>query len=304
MSATESQKSAHIHAPKDFGRAFAIGVTLNFGFVVVEALFGILAHSLALIADAGHNLGDVLGLVLSWVASVLAKTAPTERRTYGLRSSSILAALFNAIVLLVSVGAIAWEAIRRFGVPIEVAGTTVIWVSLVGIAINTVTALMFFSGRKGDLNIRSAFLHMAADAAVSAGVVVAGIAIVMTGLHWIDPTVSLIIAAVIVWGTWGLFRDSVNLALQAVPSGIDLGKVRAYLAGLPNVAAVHDLHIWPMSTTETALTAHLEMPAGSPGDAFLHEVCEHLHQEFGIEHSTIQLEQNAESCSLAPERMV
>lgn len=304
MSAAESQKSVHTHAPKDFGRAFAIGVALNFGFVVIEALFGVFAHSLALIADAGHNLGDVLGLVLSWVASVLAKTAPTERRTYGLRSSSILAALFNAILLLVSVGAIAWEAIRRFGVPIDVAGKTVVWVSLVGIAINTATALMFYSGRKGDLNIRSAFLHMAADAAVSAGVVVAGIAIVLTGLHWIDPTVSLIIAAVIVWGTWGLFRDSVNLALQAVPSGIELSKVRAYLAGLPNVTAIHDLHIWPMSTTETALTVHLEIPAGAPGDVFLQEVCEHLHQEFGIEHSTIQIEQNAKSCSLAPERMV
>jgi cobalt-zinc-cadmium efflux system protein len=304
VSADESHKPTHAHASKDFGRAFAIGVTLNFGFVVVEVLFGIFANSLALIADAGHNLSDVLGLVLAWVASMLAKTAPTERRTYGLRSSSILAALFNAILLLVSVGAIAWEAIRRFGVPIEVAGKTVIWISLVGIAVNTATALMFSSGRKGDLNIRSAFLHMTADAAVSAGVVLAGIAIVFTGLHWIDPTVSLIIAAVIVWGTWGLLRDSVNLALQAVPSGIDLGKVREYLAGLPNVTAVHDLHIWPMSTTETALTAHLEMPTDSPGDAFLKEICEHLHEEFSIEHSTIQIEQNAKSCSLASERMV
>jgi len=294
----------HSHAPKDFGRAFAIGVTLNFGFVIVEVLFGIFAHSLALIADAGHNLGDVLGLVLAWVASILAKTAPTDRRTYGLRSSSILAALFNAIFLLVSVGAIIWEAIRRFGVPIEVAGKTVIWVSLVGIAINTATALMFFSGRKGDLNIRGAFLHMAADAAVSAGVVVAGIAIVFTGLHWIDPTVSLIIAAVIVWGTWGLLRDSVNLALQAVPRGIDLGEVREYLAALPNVTTVHDLHVWPMSTTETALTVHLEMPTGSRADPFLLEVCEHLREEFGIEHSTIQIERNAKSCSLAPERLV
>ena len=300
MSAHESHSHDHSHAPKDFGRAFAIGVALNFGFVVVEVLFGIFAHSLALIADAGHNLGDVLGLVLAWVASILAKTTPTDRRTYGLRSSSILAALFNAIFLLVSVGGIVWEAIRRFGIRIEVAGNTVIWVSLVGIAINTVTALMFFSGRKGDLNIRSAFLHMAADAAVSAGVVVAGIAIVFTGRHWIDPTVSLIIAVVIVWGTWGLLRDSVNLALQAVPRGIDLGEVREYLAALPDVTAVHDLHVWPMSTTQTALTVHLEIPIGSPGDAFLQKVCEHLHHEFGIEHSTIQIEQNAESCALAP----
>ena len=304
MSADQFKESEHTHTPKDFGRAFAIGVALNFGFVVAEVLAGIFAHSLALIADAGHNLGDVLGLALAWVASILAKTAPTVRRTYGLRSSSILAALFNGIFLLVSVGGIVWEAIRRFGVPVDVAGKTVIYVSLVGIAINTATALMFLSGRKGDLNIRSAFLHMTADAAVSAGVVVAGIAIVFTGLHWIDSTVSLIIAAVIVWGTWELLRESLNLALQAVPKGIDLGEVREYLVGLPNVTTVHDLHIWPMSTTETALTAHLEMPTGSPGDQFLHEICEHLHNRFGIEHSTIQIEQNAECCSLAPERMV
>ena len=304
MSADQFEEPEHTHTPKDFGRAFAIGVALNFGFVVAEVLAGIFAHSLALIADAGHNLGDVLGLALAWVASILAKTAPTVRRTYGLRSSSILAALFNGIFLLVSVGGIVWEAIRRFGVPVDVAGKTVIYVSLVGIAINTATALMFLSGRKGDLNIRSAFLHMTADAAVSAGVVVAGIAIVFTGLHWIDSTVSLIIAAVIVWGTWELLRESLNLALQAVPKGIDLGEVREYLAGLPNVTAVHDLHIWPMSTTETALTAHLEMPTGSPGDQFLHEVCEYLHNRFGVEHSTIQIEQNAECCSLALERML
>src|SRR5438094_6300940 len=190
----------HAHSPKSFSGAFAVGVGLNFGFVVVEVIFGIFAHSLSLIADAGHNMGDVLGLVLAWVASVLVKTPATDRRTYGLRSSSILAALFNAIFLLVSVGAIAWEAIRRFGVPIEVAGKTVIYVSLVGIAINTATALMFMSGRKGDLNIRSAFLHMAADAAISAGVVIAGLAILFTGRHWIDPIVSLLICAVIVWG--------------------------------------------------------------------------------------------------------
>jgi cobalt-zinc-cadmium efflux system protein len=294
----------HSHSPKSFGTAFAIGVALNFAFVVLEVVFGIFAHSLALVADAGHNMGDVLGLVLAWAASALMKRPATERRTYGFRSSSILAALFNAIFLLVSVGAIAWEAIRRFGVPVEVAGKTVIWISLVGIVINTATAAMFVSGRKGDLNIRGAFMHMAADAAVSAGVVVAGVAIVFTGLHWIDPVASLIIAAVIIWGTWGLFRDSVNLALQAVPTEINLGEVREYLAALPNVTTVHDLHIWPMSTTQTALTVHLEMPTGSAGDEFLHDVCEHLHERFGIEHSTIQIEQNAESCSLAPERAV
>lgn len=294
----------HSQPPKEFGRAFAIGIALNFGFVVIEAIFGIFAHSLALIADAGHNMGDVLGLVLAWAAISFAKTAPTDRRTYGLRSSSILAALFNALFLLISVGAIAWEAIRRFSIRIEVAGKTVIWVSLVGIAINTATAMMFTSGRKGDLNIRGAFMHMAADAAVSAGVVLAGIAILITGLHWIDPMVSLIVAAVITWGTWGLLRESMNLALQAVPEAIDLAEVRKYLASLPHVTAVHDLHVWPMSTTETALTVHLEMPASSAGDAFLHEVCEYLHHEFGIEHSTIQIEQNAESCSLAQERVI
>ena len=294
----------HSQPPKEFGRAFAIGIALNFGFVVIEVIFGIFAHSLALIADAGHNMGDVLGLVLAWAAISFAKTAPTDRRTYGLRSSSILAALFNALFLLISVGAIAWEAIRRFSIRIEVAGKTVIWVSLVGIAINTATAMMFTSGRKGDLNIRGAFMHMAADAAVSAGVVLAGIAILLTGLHWIDPMVSLMVAAVITWGTWGLLRESMNLALQAVPEAIDLAEVRKYLASLPHVTAVHDLHVWPMSTTETALTVHLEMPASSAGDTFLHEVCEYLHHEFGIEHSTIQIEQNAESCSLAPERVI
>src|SRR5450432_624569 len=272
--------AGHSHAPKSFGWAFAIGVTLNFGFVVIEVVFGLFAHSLALVADAGHNMGDVLGLVLAWVASALARTKATDRRTYGLRSSSILAALFNAIFLLISVGAIAWEAIRRFGDPTEVAGRTVVWVSIIGIAINTATALLFMSGRKGDLNVRAAFLHMAADAGVSAGVVVAGLLIIMTGLHWIDPVVSLIIAIVIVWGTWGLLRDSVNLALHAVPEEIDLHEVREYLTGLPEVSTVHDLHVWPMSTTETALTAHLEMPDANPGDAFLHGVCEHLHQKF------------------------
>ena len=224
--------SGHSHAPKNFGAAFAIGTALNFGFVVLEVVFGVYAHSLALVADAGHNMGDVLGLLLAWGASILARSAPTQRRTYGLRSSSILAALFNAIFLLVSVGAIAWEAIRRFGDPTDVAGKTVIWVSAIGIAINTATALMFMSGRKGDLNIRGAFMHMAADAGISAGVVIAGFAILLTGYHWIDPVVSLAISAVIIWGTWGLLRDSVNLALQAVPEGIDLAKVKDYLAGL------------------------------------------------------------------------
>ncbi|MDQ6809459.1 MAG: cation diffusion facilitator family transporter [Verrucomicrobiota bacterium] len=294
----------HPHAPKNFGGAFAVGTSLNFGFVIVEAVFGFHAHSLALVADAGHNMGDVLGLLLAWGASILAQSTPTQRRTYGLRSSSILAALFNAIFLLVAVGAIAWEAIRRFGDPTNVAGRTVIWVSAVGIAINTATALMFMSGRKGDLNIRAAFLHMASDAAISAGVVIAGFAMLATGYRWIDPVVSLAISAVIVWGTWGLLRDSVNLALHAVPEGIDLAAVKTFLAGLPNVTAVHDLHIWPMSTTETALTVHLVRDVDRCDSSLLEKCCKDLHDNFAIQHATIQFETEDHECGLAPESKV
>ncbi len=289
----------HSHAPRDFGTAFAIGVALNFGFVVVEALFGFLAHSLALVADAGHNLSDVLGLLLAWGATALARRAPTARHTYGLGSSTILAALFNAIFLLVSVGAIAWEAVRRLYQPAGVDGHTVIWVSAIGIVINTITALMFFSGRKHDLNIRGAFLHMAADAAVSLGVVIAGFAILATSFGWIDPVVSLVIAAVIVWGTWSLLRDSVNLALHAVPEGIDFAAVRSYLAGLPHVDAVHDLHIWPMSTTETALTAHLVRNVNDCDCALLERATHELHDRFHIQHATLQFETTDHECSLA-----
>jgi cobalt-zinc-cadmium efflux system protein len=304
MSADHNHEHGHSHAPKNFGKAFAIGIALNFGFVIIEVIFGIFAHSLALVADAGHNMGDVLGLMLAWGASVLARTPPTQRRTYGLRSSSILAALFNAIFLLVSVGAISWEAIRRFGDPTEVAGKTVILVSAVGIVINTATALMFMSGRKGDLNIRGAFLHMAADAGISAGVVVAGFAILATGYHWIDPVVSLAISAVIIWGTWDLLRDSVNLALQAVPEGIDLSKVKEYLAGLPHVLEVHDLHVWPMSTTETALTVHLVRSVDRCDSAVLEKCCDELHEKFEIQHATIQFETQDHRCDLAPEGKV
>ncbi len=296
--------SGHSHAPKSFGAAFAIGTGLNFAFVIVEIVFGLYAHSLALVADAGHNMGDVLGLLLAWGASALARRAPTQRHTYGMGSSSILAALFNAIFLLVSVGAIAWEAIRRFGDPTEVAGWTVIWVSAVGIAINTATALMFMAGRKGDLNIRGAFMHMAADAGISAGVVVSGFVILATGLHWIDPLVSLAISAVIIWGTWGLLRDSVNLALQAVPEGIELVEVKEYLAGLPHVTAVHDLHIWPISTTETALTAHLVRDVDSCDSSVLEKCCKELHDKFEIQHATIQFETEDHECGLAPDARV
>lgn len=294
----------HSHAPASFGTAFAVGITLNLGFVVLEAAYGVFAHSLALIADAGHNLGDVLSLLLAWGATFLARTAPTERRTYGLRSSSILAALFNAIFLLIAVGAITWEAIRRFGDPMTVEPRTVIWVSMIGIVVNTVTALMFMSGRKRDLNIRAAFLHMAADAGVSLGVVVAGFLILATGLPWIDPVISLVIAVVITWGTWGLLRDSVNLALHAVPHGIEVAEVRQYLSSLPHVTEVHDLHVWPMSTTETALTAHLVRDVDDCDCALLDQAARDLHRKFEIQHTTLQFETLDHQCHLAPEGQV
>ena len=296
--------SGHSHAPASFGSAFAIGITLNLGFVILEVIYGVFAHSLALVADAGHNLGDVLGLLLAWGATFLARTAPTERRTYGLRSSSILAALFNAIFLLITVGAIAWEAIRRFDNPTAVEGRTVIWIAIIGIVINTATALMFMSGRKHDLNIRAAFLHMAADAGVSLGVVIAGFLIIATGWLWIDPAISLAIAAVITWGTWGLLRDSVNLALHAVPHGIEMAKVRQYLSSLPHVTEVHDLHVWPMSTTETALTAHLVRDVDDCDCALLDQASRDLHLKFEIQHATLQFETLDHHCHLAPEEKV
>jgi cobalt-zinc-cadmium efflux system protein len=296
--------AGHSHAPASFGSAFAIGITLNLGFVVLEVVYGVLAHSLALVADAGHNMGDVLGLLLAWCVTFLARTAPTERRTYGLRSSSILAALFNAIFLLITVGAIAWEAIRRFGDPTVVEARTVIWVSAIGIVINTATALMFMSGRKRDLNIRAAFMHMATDAGVSLGVVVAGFLIIATGWRWIDPVISLAIAAVITWGTWGLLRDSVNLALHAVPQGIEVAEVRKYLSSLPHVTEVHDLHVWPMSTTETALTAHLVRDVDDCDCALLDQAARDLHRKFEIQHATLQFETLDHHCHLAPEEKV
>jgi len=288
------------HAPASYRKAFLVGLALNLGYVVVQVVFGIVAHSLALLADAGHNFGDVLGLLLAWGAIYLAKMRPTARHTYGLGRSSILAALANAILLLVAVGGITWEAIRRFNNPGEVSGKTVMIVAAVGIVINGVTALLFFRGHTHDLNIKGAFLHMAADAAVSAGVVLAGLLILFTGWNWIDPVTSLVINAVIVWGTWGLLRHSLAMALDVVPANVDPIAVRRYLEALDGVTAVHDLHIWPLSTTRIALTVHLEMPDRVGGDQFLREVCERLHIDFGIEHSTVQIEQNAETCSLAP----
>ena len=294
----------HPHAPEDerpdFGRAFAIGLVLNGIYVLVQVGFGIFGRSLALLADAGHNFGDVLGLVLAWWASRLAKRPATTRRTYGWRRTSIMAALLNAIFLMVAVGGITWEALRRFSQGGDVNARIVIIVAAIGIVINGVTAWLFVSGRKDDLNIRGAFLHMAADAGISGGVVVAGIAILFTGWKWLDPVTSLLINAVIVVGTWSLLRDSFNLAVDAVPSHVDITAVRTYLSGLPQVSAVHDLHIWAMSTTEVALTAHLVVPNEQSGrDIFLRDICTHLHDAFGIEHATLQVEQNAAACSLA-----
>jgi cobalt-zinc-cadmium efflux system protein len=282
--------AGHSHAPPGNNVAFAVGVSLNFGFVLVEVLYGIAAHSLALISDAGHNLSDVFCLLLAWGAMHLTRSAPTKRRTYGWRRSSILAALVNAIILLVVVGGITVEAIRRFAQPQAVAGGTVMAVAAVGIVINTATALMFMAGRKHDLNLKGAFLHMVGDAAVSFGVVLAALAIRLTGWHWLDPAASLAIAAAIVWGTWGLLRESINLSMDAVPAGIDPHAVEDYLANLMGVTAVHDLHIWAMSTTEVALTVHLVMEEQPRDDLFLHEVSDSLRDRFGIGHATTQIE--------------
>jgi cobalt-zinc-cadmium efflux system protein len=296
----------HSHAPGRFSRAFAAGVGLNLTFVILEAVFGVLAHSVALLADAGHNLSDVLGLSLAWGASYLVQRQPTERHTYGLRRSSILAALLNAGLLLVAIGAIAWEAIGRLTHPQPVASGTVIWVASVGIGINALTASLFWAGRKRDLNLRGAFLHLAADAAVSAGVVLAGLVMNATGWLRLDPAVSLLIVVVIAIGTWGLLRESLNLALDAVPEHIEPAAVEQYLVGLPGVRAVHDLHIWAMSTTEAALTAHLVKPDAVVDDALLTRLGKDLHDRFRIEHTTIQLERGdgSEPCGQAPDHVV
>ena len=286
--------------------AFAVGTVLNLAFVLAEGLYGILSHSMALLADAGHNLSDVVTLALAWAAITVGQRRPTARFTYGLRSSSILAALFNAALLLIAVGAIGLEAVRRLIEPAPVASGTIMAVAAVGIVVNGATALFFLRGAHGDLNVRSAFLHMVADTLVSIGVVAAGGAMLATGWFWLDPAASLVIVAVIAVATWDLLRQSLRLALDAVPQGIDPDAVRAYLAGLPGVADLHDLHIWPMSTTETALTCHLVMPAGHPGDDALAQVAHELAHRFGIGHATLQVEigDPHHACALAPDHVV
>jgi len=297
---------SHAHAHLDYGRAFAIGIALNLVYVVAEAAAGLISGSLALLADAGHNLGDVLSLSLAWGAAVLSRRRPSGRFTYGLRSSSILAALANAIILLVVTGGIAWEALGRLSRPVSVAATIVIWVAAAGILVNGVTALLFASGSRRDLNLKSVFLHMAADTLVTATVVAAGIAIALTGWLWLDPAVSLFVSAVIVFGTWGLMKSAIGLALDAVPEGVDAAAVRAHLLDIRGVTGLHDLHIWGMSTTETALTCHLVMPDGHPGDATLNGIAQQLHDRFGIHHATIQIElaDTEEACLLTPEHVV
>jgi cobalt-zinc-cadmium efflux system protein len=296
----------HGHAPRSFGRAFGIGMALNSLYVIAEAAWGVEANSLALLSDAGHNLGDVLALGLAWMASLMVRRAPSARYTYGLRGSSILAALTNAVVLLVVTGGIAWAAILRLAHPEPSAGDTVMVVAAIGVAVNGMTAWMFASGRDRDLNVRAAFAHMASDALVAAGVVAAGAAIYFTQWRWLDPAVSLVIGAIIVAGTWSLLRESLDLALQAAPLGVDVAAVHDYLAGLPGVAEVHDLHIWGMSTTETALTAHLVRPGAPIDDAMIHQVCVELRARFQIDHATLQVEEGGieHPCHLADAAVV
>ena len=289
---------AHGHMPTNFSRAFALGIALNITYIIVEVVYGLLAGSMALLADAGHNLSDVLGLAVAWAGAELAKRPPSKRFTYGLGGSSILAALLNGLFLLVACGAIALEAIERFSTPSPIASMTVVIVASIGIVINFGTAMLFVRGQKEDINIRGAFLHMMADAGVSAGVVVGGIAIYFSGWNWIDPLISLLIVVLIFWSTWGLLSEAVRMSLAGVPRNIDVEEVHAYLASLPGVQTVHDLHIWPMSTSETALTAHLVLPAGHPGKGFLATIQKEMITLFSIHHTTIQIELENEEADL------
>ncbi len=290
----------HSHAINDYSKAFAIGITLNIIFVVIETGYGITAGSLALIADAGHNLSDVISLLLAWGASYLALKQPTEKRTYGFRRVTILASSVSAILLLVVLGGIVWEAIGRLANPQPVHSMTVVIVAAIGVVINTSTALLFVSGQKHDLNIRGAYLHMAADAGVSLGVVVAGIVIMITGWLWIDPAISLVLVVVILVGTWNLLHESINLSVDAVPQDINISGIKDYLTKIEGISEIHDLHIWALSTTQTALTAHLITTKNLIDNEFLKEIQRHLHDNFDIEHATIQVEKEdmENSCML------
>lgn len=301
---SHSVGSEHHHGPANFDRAFAVGTVLNIGIVLAELVFGYLAHSLALMADAAHNMSDVAGLLLAWGAAWLSRRSPTVQRTYGYRRASILAALGNAALLLVATGGIAVKAVRRFADPQQIEAGTVIWVAALAIVLNTIVALRFMRGRHDDLNIRGAFLHMLGDAAVSFGVVVAALLILWTGRLWIDPVISLAIAIFVFWAGWDLARSSVNLALDAVPENVDRESVEAYLSSLPGVTEVHDLHIWAMSTTETALTVHLVRPGAAVEDGFIAAACERLDRDFKIHHATLQIEHSREACKLAPDHVV
>lgn len=293
----------HSHQQINYNKAFAFGIALNVIYIIIETVYGLIINSMALLADAGHNFSDVLGLLLAWGGAYLAKTAVTKSRTYGLRKSTILAAFFNAIILLIAVGAITIEAIRKIAEPEPVGGTTMMIVAGVGVVINTLTALLFMKGREKDINIKGAFLHMAADAGVSLGVVVAGLLINLTGFYLLDPIISLIIVIVITIGTWSLLRDSFQLSMDAVPRSIQFEEVKKYLESLDGVKEVHDLHIWAMSTTENALTAHLVIPGEQNDDNFLSKVCKILHDKYGIEHSTIQIEKNAQTANCESENV-
>ena len=289
----------HAHEIPSHNRAFAIGVALNVAFIIIEVAYGVMADSLALLADAGHNISDVLGLLLAWGASALAIKPATWTHSYGYRRATILASLASAMLLFVAIGGITWEAIQRLQSPAATHGTTILVVAGIGVFINAATAALFVKGQE-DLNIKRAFLHMAADAAVSLGVVLAGLGMIYTGWLWLDPAMSLVIAAVILWSTWGLFRDSFNLAMDRVPKGLSLPDIASHLGGFEGVVDVHDLHVWAVSTTDTALTVHLVMP--HPGtDAFLARVAEEMHEHFGIGHTTVQIETNSAQCPQAQE---
>ncbi len=286
-----AHEHTHSHKEvKDYGKAFAIGIALNLIYIFIEAVYGFLINSLALLADAGHNLSDVLGLLLAWGASYLVKKSANGKYTYGFRKSSVLAALLNALILLVAIGAIIWEAFGRFASPQIIEGKTIMIVAGIGVIINSITALLFFSGRKTDLNIKGAFLHMAADAGISLGVVLVGFILLFTDFYWLDPVVSIVIALIIFWGTWGLLKDSVNLALDAVPDNINKKDVEEYLLSLPEIESIHDLHIWAMSTTETALTVHVVIDAPIDRNQFLDTISDQLDHKFNIIHTTIQIE--------------